>query len=74
MNLAERRLRVSGQQPIRVMSGGTTHELYTTDTTIMVNKKQHDMAQGDTLTITAAGKLEFSAGAAPAATGGGSKK
>lgn len=74
MNLAERRMRVSGQQPIQVMSGGTVHELYTTDTTIMVNKKQFDLAQGDTMTITAEGKLEFTAGAAPAGGDGGSSK
>lgn len=67
MNLGERRLRVSGQQPIQVMSGGTVHELYTTDTTIMVNKKQYDLGQGDKLVITEDGKLEFSAGTAPAA-------
>jgi hypothetical protein len=73
MNLPERRMRVSGQQPIQVMSGGTVHELYTTDTTIMVNKKQFDLAQGDTMTITAEGKLEFTAGAAPAGGGESSK-
>lgn len=67
MNIPERRLRVSGQQPIQVMSGGTVHELYTTDTTIMVNKKQYDLGQGDKLVITDQGKLEFTAGAsAPA--------
>ncbi len=73
MNIPERRLRVSGQQPIQVMSGGTVHELYTTDTTIMVNKKQYDLAQGDKLVITDQGKLEFTAGSsAPTSAAAGS--